>query len=92
MKTYKLLARGRVQGVGFRYTCTSLAKKVNVFGSVKNLANGDVEIILQGEGNNREEFITQIKNNQVNSAAQVESLEVIDTYDAQEMNDFQIRY
>ena len=40
---------GRVQGVGFRYTCKATASKYDVTGWVKNLNNGSVEMIVEGE-------------------------------------------
>ena len=45
----RLFYRGRVQGVGFRATCRSLAAGQGVGGSVRNLADGRVELVLEGE-------------------------------------------
>ena len=39
---------GRVQGVGFRYTTHGLAGNFAVTGHVRNLPNGDVEVIAEG--------------------------------------------
>lgn len=39
---------GRVQGVGFRYTCKTLAQRYPVLGWVKNLGNGSVEMVVEG--------------------------------------------
>ena len=44
----RLIYRGRVQGVGFRYTTASLARRFPVQGYVKNLRNGTVEVIVDG--------------------------------------------
>ncbi len=43
-----VLYSGRVQGVGFRYTVKSLVTGFEVTGTVRNLADGRVE--LQAEG------------------------------------------
>ena len=38
-----IIAHGRVQGVGLRFTVTGFAKKYNVTGWVSNLYDGTVE-------------------------------------------------
>jgi len=40
---------GRVQGVGFRYTVKSLAPGYEVTGAVRNLPDGRVELLAEGE-------------------------------------------
>ena len=40
---------GRVQGVGFRYTVKSLATGFEVTGMVRNLDDGRVELVAEGE-------------------------------------------
>ena len=40
--------RGRVQGVGFRYTAREAASECAVSGWVRNLPDGSVEIVAQG--------------------------------------------
>jgi acylphosphatase len=39
---------GRVQGVGFRYTTLQIAKEFEVSGYVKNLADGRVQLEVEG--------------------------------------------
>jgi acylphosphatase len=39
---------GRVQGVGFRYTCQRLAEGFAVSGYVRNLPDGKVELLAEG--------------------------------------------
>ena len=43
-----VIAQGRVQGVGFRFTVRGLARECKVTGWVKNLDDGDVLIEAQG--------------------------------------------
>ena len=41
--------RGRVQGVGFRYTAQRIASRLAVTGYVKNLPDGRVLLVAEGE-------------------------------------------
>ena len=44
-----LLVSGKVQGVFFRQALKVVAKKNNVLGWVRNLKDGDVEAVLEGD-------------------------------------------
>lgn len=44
-----LVVAGRVQGVGFRFACQRLAIQLGLGGWVKNLDDGSVEIVAEGE-------------------------------------------
>ena len=43
------VAQGRVQGVGFRYFVADTASGLGLAGICRNLRNGDVEVIAEGE-------------------------------------------
>lgn len=43
-----VIYRGRVQGVGFRWTVDRIAKPLEVAGYVRNCADGTVELVAQG--------------------------------------------
>jgi acylphosphatase len=43
-----ILFSGQVQGVGFRYTANRIAGRYNLTGFVRNLPDGDVEMLAQG--------------------------------------------
>lgn len=45
----RILYRGRVQGVGFRYSVRQIAQSYEVAGTVANLPDGRVEVFLQGD-------------------------------------------
>lgn len=50
MKTKaKIICSGLVQGVGFRYFVFKQAAKCNLQGYSKNLPNGDVETLVEGD-------------------------------------------
>lgn len=52
----QILYSGRVQGVGFRYTTKALAAGYEVTGVVRNLADGRVELIIEGGRDELEAF------------------------------------
>jgi acylphosphatase len=47
---------GRVQGVGFRYTTKSVATGYEVTGIVRNLPDGRVELVAEGQKSELEAF------------------------------------
>lgn len=51
---------GKVQGVGFRYTARNFAIKHGITGWVKNLENGDVELLGQGNKSDLENMLNDI--------------------------------
>lgn len=52
---------GHVQGVGFRYTARTVAAGFEVSGSVRNLPDGRVELIAEGERAELEGFRAAIR-------------------------------
>jgi len=52
---------GQVQGVGFRYTCRSIARGFQVGGYVRNLPDGRVELLAEGEPDEVEQFVGAIQ-------------------------------
>jgi len=59
----EMVAQGRVQGVGFRYFCQREALNNSVKGYVKNLENGDVKILVEGEIEKIDSFVIAIRQN-----------------------------
>ena len=47
---------GRVQGVGFRYSVRKVANEFEVTGSVRNLADGRVELLAEGSKDELDAF------------------------------------
>lgn len=56
MSCYKYIISGYVQGVCYRSSAQHTARKLNISGYAKNLANGDVEVVACGAEGDIEEF------------------------------------
>lgn len=52
---------GRVQGVGFRATCRHLARGFDVAGHVRNLPDGRVELLVEGDANEIDRLLGAIR-------------------------------
>ena len=61
MVRYQINVHGRVQGVGFRYFCKTVADSLNVSGWVRNSANGGVEIEAQGTQEVMNSFLSHLE-------------------------------
>lgn len=51
---------GRVQGVGFRYSTCRIAERFAVSGYVKNLPDGTVEMLVEGEPTRVDAFMAAL--------------------------------
>jgi acylphosphatase len=51
---------GRVQGIGFRFTTEDIARDLGVYGWVKNLRDGRVEVIAEAEEEILKDFLGRI--------------------------------
>lgn len=58
----RVLFAGHVQGVGFRHTTAQLAKGYEVAGTVRNLEDRRVELIVEGEKTEINHFLTALRN------------------------------
>lgn len=52
---------GRVQGVGFRYTVQQIARGYPVVGYVRNLSDGRVELVMEGEPEVMEKLVRDVQ-------------------------------
>ena len=51
---------GRVQGVGFRWNACSIARGFQVTGFVRNLADGRVQLVVEGDRGDIERLLATI--------------------------------
>jgi acylphosphatase len=60
-----VLFSGRVQGVGFRCITCRIAASFRVTGFVRNLMNGDVEVVAEGAKPELVDFLHAIKTSEL---------------------------
>ncbi len=60
-EAWRIVVRGRVQGVGFRWWTRSVAARISITGWVANRADGTVEIFAEGEPYNLESFFAEVQ-------------------------------
>jgi tRNA pseudouridine55 synthase len=66
---------GRVQGVGYRYFVKEKAQNLDIFGYVKNLEDGTVEVLAQGSEENLQKLIEELKKGPF--LARVDKLDIV---------------
>jgi acylphosphatase len=91
MRIYRFIVKGKVQGVYYRKTIASKMNHLNIAGYVKNLPNGDVEVVLEIP----EDGLISIKNilKEGSRRSIVESIEEADIRgDMKLSKDFEIKY
>ncbi len=57
----RIIFKGRVQGVGFRFIALDIANRYNLTGRVCNLLDGTVEMIVQGPSEDIIDYLRDIK-------------------------------
>ena len=80
---------GRVQGVGFRYTTARIAANYSVNGFVRNMMDGRVEIVVEGEKSNVQAFLDAVTG-EMNGY--IRDARIIDEPDAGKLTGFDIRF
>ena len=58
---FHALVSGRVQGVGFRYTCCHEARRLGLSGWVRNKPEGDVEVWAEGDREKLDRFLLWLR-------------------------------
>ncbi len=87
---FKAKIYGVVQGVGFRYFTARQAAVYDVTGYVKNLPDGTVETVAEGEKDVLENFLKVLKKGPYGSV--VENIDIDWQQPANRHQDFRITY
>lgn len=90
MKRVHVFISGKVQGVWFRSYTEAEAKKLGVKGWVRNLPDGRVEAVFEGEDEAVDKMVAWCYKGSPYS--KVEDVEVIEEPYKGEFTDFRIRY
>ena len=85
-----LVIKGRVQGVCFRDHTREKANELGLTGFVKNLASGDVEVVVEGEEDKINELIEFCKCGP--SSARVDDVKILDEDYQGEFSGFEVRF
>jgi acylphosphatase len=84
-------ARGRVQGVGYRFHVTDCARETGVSGFVKNVSDGSVLIVAEGSDDADSEFVRMVKA-EGDPLIRVDAIEVTTSEPTGEFSGFGIRW
>lgn len=85
---YRVVVSGRVQGVGFRASCGRMAGQHGVRGWVRNLPDGSVEAVFEGDPEDVRQLVEWSRHGP--RFAVVADVSVTEER-PEEMSDFQIR-
>jgi acylphosphatase len=80
---------GRVQGVGFRYFAEAAAAREGLHGWVRNLPDGRVEIVAEGEADSVERFDRHVRHGP--SGARVSDVDVQEELPEHRTTGFSVR-
>ena len=86
----RFVVAGRVQGVGYRYFVLRAAARHDILGTVKNLVDGRVEVVAEGERDAIDQFKMELATGP--ALARVESLEEFDEPVSNRFREFRTDY
>ncbi len=58
MKHLNITIKGRVQGVGFRYSALQKAREMDINGFIRNTSGGDVYMEIEGDHDQVDQFLS----------------------------------
>ena len=88
MKRATLFVSGHVQGVGFRYRTTEIAQSFVISGTVENLDDGRVKIVVEGALDEIQRFVDEI---QTSVSGRIKSIDRFDSEPSGEFDGFAIK-
>ncbi len=91
IKQVKIRVSGRVQGVGFRFFTYQQAVKLGLVGYVRNLDNGDVELVAKGDDLIISKLIQWIERGGPTSA-RITGIDVSEQPPQNDLTSFNVRY
>ena len=56
-----IIVQGLVQGVGYRFFTVEIAEQYNIKGYARNLPDGNVEVVAEGDEGMLNDFIKRLK-------------------------------
>lgn len=89
--TARILIKGMVQMVGFRYFAVRYAQKLGIDGFVRNLPSGEVEVIARSDEDSMNEFIGLLKKGPASAVVK----DAVISYNSEldeNFTDFSVRY
>lgn len=89
MKSVHIFVSGIVQGVGYRYFAYKWAKRLGIRGYVRNLKDGRVEVVAEGEEETLKEFIQKLEEGPL--GAVVDKVDITWAEISDVFSDFEIR-
>lgn len=60
-KRVQAIVSGRVQGVGYRYFAAHVADRLGVVGTIRNIPDGQVEAIAEGDEESLNHFLSELR-------------------------------
>ncbi|MDR3633051.1 MAG: acylphosphatase [Isosphaeraceae bacterium] len=81
---------GRVQGVGFRFTARHLARGFDVAGYVRNLPDGRVELVAEGDAADVGSFFASVRREMGDKVRDAD--ESSEAVEVSQLSGFEIRY
>ncbi|MDP8230835.1 MAG: acylphosphatase [Candidatus Gorgyraea atricola] len=86
-KRLHIFYSGQVQGVGFRYTARRVASNLGLVGWARNLSDGKVEVVCEGEEGKIKRFLDE-----VTTDFHIKDTQISWQEPTQEFNRFEIRF